>query len=173
MMFFFLELYSGNILEKNKNDINVLSYDTTQINLSDYSTKTTIHPKIQELPTKLLLKCMFSIKINKTGFEHKYLMCSERSFKNVTEELYKRIIVPFYIIILAMIGSCLTLRSQSDSILFNYKLFLFVLGIIFVILSQVLSQYIGNLNLLNVITLIFPFILSACFYFLIQFSLKS
>ena len=170
---FFLELYSGNILEKNKNDINVLSYDTTQINLSDYSTKTTIHPKIQELPTKLLLKCMFSIKINKTGFEHKYLMCSERSFKNVTEELYKRIIVPFYIIILAMIGSCLTLRSQSDSILFNYKLFLFVLGIIFVILSQVLSQYIGNLNLLNVITLIFPFILSACFYFLIQFSLKS
>ena len=49
-MMFFLELYSGNILEKNKNGINVLSYDTTQINLSDYSTKTTVHPKIQELP---------------------------------------------------------------------------------------------------------------------------
>ena len=41
-----------------------------------------------------------------------------------------------------MIGSCLALRSQNGSNIFNYKLLLFILGIIFVILSQVLSQYI-------------------------------
>ena len=116
---------------------------------------------------------MFSIKINKTGFEHKYLICSNKSFKNVTEELYKRIIVPFYIIILAMIGSCLVLKSQNNSNTFNYKLLLFILGIIFVILSQVLSQYIGNLNFFNLIALIFPFILSLSCYFFIQFYLKS
>ena len=62
--------------------------------------------------------------MSNTGFEHKYLICSERSFKNVSEKLYKRIIVPFYIIILAMIGSCLALRSENGSNIFNYKLLL-------------------------------------------------
>ena len=177
---FYLELYNGNIVEKNQNGINILSYNTTQINLSEYSTKTTVHPKIQELSSLLLYKCIMSIKRDNLSFIHKNLNCSKESFKNVTEELYKRAIVPFYILILAMIGASLTLRTESDDKFFNYKIFLFIIGIVcivlsqnernvtFLVLAQILSQYIGNLEVMNFFAIFFPFFLFLIIYFFLQ-----
>ena len=165
---FYLELYNGNIVEKNQNGINILSYNTTQINLSEYSTKTTVHPKIQELSSLLLYKCIMSIKRDNLSFIHKNLNCSKESFKNVTEELYKRAIVPFYILILAMIGASLTLRTESDDKFFNYKIFLFIIGIVCIVLSQILSQYIGNLEVMNFFAIFFPFFLFLIIYFFLQ-----
>ena len=169
---FFLELYNGNIVDKNNEGINILSYDTTQINLSDYSTKTTVHPKIQELPSKLLLKCILSIKISKTIFSDKYLECNFKSFKNIAEELYKRSVVPFYIIILAMIGSCLALKSDREAGLTHLKIILFITGVFLIILSQILSQYIGNLDIKNLFTIFLPFLFSIIFYIFLQLRLK-
>ena len=95
-----------------------------------------------------------------------------KSFKNIAEELYKRSVVPFYIIILAMIGSCLALKSDREAGLTHLKIILFITGVFLIILSQILSQYIGNLDIKNLFTIFLPFLFSIIFYIFLQLRLK-
>ena len=170
---YFLILYDGNIIDHNKKGSNIISYDKTIINLSKYSTKTTVDPKIQEQSTLLLMKCIDAIYFKKITFIEKNLNCNNQSIKNVLQELYKRLIVPFYIIIVSTIASCLLFKSDSDKIFFNSKILVFVSGIFFIILSQVLTQYSGIINNINLVILITPFLLIFIFYLILQFRMRE
>ena len=63
-------------------------------NLSNFSSKTISHPKIQELSSFILFECIAEY-LSYKKFINKY--CEVRSIKSVYEEVYKRLVLPFYI----------------------------------------------------------------------------
>lgn len=170
---YYLELYNGSIVDRSNNNTNLISFDKTKFNLSNFTTKTTIAPKIQEQSTKLLIKCMRNLNKSDTGFVERNLNCKKNSISMINEELYKRLITPFYILIVSFIGGCLALRSELQNNFNKYKLFIFFLGIIFIILSQILSQYSTELIFKNISILFLPFLISLIFYVFLQLKLKE
>jgi lipopolysaccharide export LptBFGC system permease protein LptF len=83
--------------------------------------------------------------------------------------MYRRLITPFYILIVGLIASLLIIKSKND---FNYprfKLFIFVVGISLIIFSEISIEFISNNFLKNLILVTFP--LTATF--IIYFFLKS
>ena len=143
---YFLTLFQGNIIDKNEDNINIISYDKTRINLSNYTTKTTTYPKIQELNTSLLIKCLIKVFKFNEPFKTTNLTCNKRSAYVIIEEMYKRLIVPFYIIIVSIIGSSLIINSGNENSYTNLKNFSFVIS---------------------------PFLIATLFYSIIQIKLKE
>ena len=64
----FLILKSGKILNINEGKTNSFDFNETQVNLSNYTSKTTKTPKIQEINTKSLFNCLFKDEINKKKY---------------------------------------------------------------------------------------------------------
>ena len=160
---YYLILFDGN-----EKSTNILSYNKTQINLSNYQTRSTIDPKIQEQSSQLLSKCIISIyKFNKP-FNENVLICNQKTFLKVVEEMYKRIIIPFYVIIIAVVASSLLLKSENENNFVRFKIIIFCMGIMFIILSQLLTGYLGTLGILNILLIFFPFIITFFIYFSIQ-----
>ena len=55
---YYLELYNGSIVDRNNDNTNLIFFEKTNFNLSNFTTKTTIAPKIQEQSTGLLIKSL-------------------------------------------------------------------------------------------------------------------
>ena len=170
---YYLELYNGSIIDRSSNNTNLITFDQTNFNLSNFTTKTTIAPKIQEQSTSLLIKCIRNIYKYDTAFFEKNLNCNKDSISVVNEEVYKRLIVPFYILIISLVAGCLALKSELENNFNNYKVLIFLLGVIFIILSQILSKYSSEIIIKNISILIMPFLISLMFYIFLQFKLKE
>ncbi len=170
---FFLDLYDGSLIDSNSQGSNFITYDRTQINLSKYSTKTTVDPKIQEQSTNLLLSCLITVYKYNSSFFKDNLDCKYEGVNIVIEELYKRSVVPFYILIVAIIGSCLALKSENYAHFTKFKFLLFLIGILIIVLSQLLSSYVESFDLKNMIIGFFPFFISLIFYSYLQLRLKE
>ena len=170
---YYLELYNGSIIDRSINNTSLITFDQTKFNLSNFTTKTTIAPKIQEQSTGLLIKCLRNIYKYDVGFIERNLNCNKNNLSAVNEEIYKRLIVPFYILIISLVGSCLALKSELEKNFKIHKISVFLVGLIFIILSQILSKYSNEFILKNISILIMPFIISFMFYLFIQFKLKD
>ena len=81
--------------------------------------------------------------------------------------------MPFYILIISLVGSCLALKSELQNNFNRHKILVFLVGIIFIILSQILSKYSGEFILKNISILIMPFLFSLMSYIFIQYKLKE
>ena len=130
-------------------------------------------PKIQEQSSKLLFECIISIYKLNLEFINRNLNCNPESAKVVLQELYKRLIIPFYLIIVAIIGSSLTLYSESGNNFTRNKIIIFLFGIAFIVLSQVLSQFSLTLNYKNIFIIILPFIMSLIIYLFLHNKLTK
>ena len=92
----FLQLDKGVIINFNNNNFTSFNFEKTNIDLSQYQTKTTIAPKIQEIKSKNITKCIsFLLKDKNTKINISKLTCNSSFYKNLIQELYKRMILPF------------------------------------------------------------------------------
>ena len=156
----FLILYDGEIINTDKGKSTIISFKKTEFNLSKYTTKTTTFPKIQEVPTAILLKCLRSIyNKNPSEFNNGILDCKKDTIKDVTQEFLKRTYKPLYLTIIAFITSLLILRSKEDKNYSTYKLIIFSAGIISIIFSEIFIRYAGTINFVSVLILLIPIIL--------------
>ena len=170
---YYLILYDGHIVDNNKKGSNIISYDKTQINLSNYSTQTTVDPKIQEQSTNLLFNCMISVYKHNQFYKDRNLDCNKTTINIVNEEIYKRLIVPFYVLIVSVIAGSLIMRSENQNNFNFFKIAIFCFGVLFIILSQALSQYSGIINMKNMGVIFFPFVTSFIFFILLQYKLNK
>ena len=170
---YYLILYDGHIVDNNKKGSNIISYDKTQINLSNYSTQTTVDPKIQEQSTNLLFNCMISVYKHNEFYKDRNLDCNKSTINIVNEEIYKRLIVPFYVLIVSVIAGSLIMRSENQNNFNFFKIAIFCFGVLFIILSQALSQYSGIINIKNMGVILFPFLTSFIFFILLQYKLNK
>ena len=170
----FLVLFNGKVISNNKKNSTVFNFDKTEFNLSKYTHKTTMHPKVQEINTDILFGCIRSImnnNINNKLFD-KYFACTEKNSKNMKQELFKRIIIPLYLPLISLIATMLVIMSK-DSFRYNkFKLFLFCSGIITIIFSEVSIRYSSINNLMTIIFFIVPLFLFLATYFILFNKLK-
>ena len=164
---FVLILYDGKIVNLDKKNTNVFEFTKSEFNLNKYTTKTTTFPKIQELNTNELINCLNSFYRNNKSYVKRNFVCNQSSINSVSQEIFKRIFGPLYIIIVAFIASCLIMKSKDDFNYSKYKYILFSIGLLGIILSEVSTQYIDYENKLTIIIIATPFIISAFLYFIL------
>ena len=141
----YFELVNGKIIEINSGKITNLSFDKIIYNLNKYKSKTTTYQKIQEAPTLDLFRC-----INNYYFKNisrsviNFLQCQEQSFDDVKQEIFKRIIKPFYIPLVALL-CCFVIFVSREKINFKRKRFyIFLTSFLSLAYSEILLKYSGK-----------------------------
>ena len=97
-------------------------------------------------------------------------ICNEtKSFKDkISQELFTRIFKPFYIPLLALIGSLLLTKSKNSQRFTNYKFKIFALGVAVISASEITTKfYSANFND-SIVIIIMPFALFLLLYFFIK-----
>ena len=141
----FLVLNNGSFIDINNNNLTRFAFKRTDINLANYSSKSTKTPKFQELSTTVLISCLYKINYNIILYNiPDYFLCENKAVNDIDEELFKRVIKPFFIPSIVLIA-CLIILSNKDSFKFSrFQFLLFFVGFFVIVLSEISARYIGN-----------------------------
>ncbi len=176
---YFLKLFNGGITNINDKNLFTLNFAETDYDLSNFSTKTITHPKIQELDSFVLINCIKKIFLNKNIDKNRILKskdekdnCEGRRIGTISEELYKRLVLPFYTLIISLIGASLILEPKAKYLMKFHKLNIFLTGTFVIILSQIsLKFFLISINIAYAI-LFLPIFLVLFFYLLLSMISK-
>ena len=168
-----LVLNQGKILNINKGKTTVINFNKTQLNLSDYSSKTTKYPKLQEISVFVLSKCIFQPKDQRTqvmlGDNNEFgFQCSheQKQLDNISQEFFSRIFKPLYFPLLAIVSALLLIKSKNSIGYSKYKIIIFVIGVILIACSEILTKFFTyNFNK-SFLLMIIPVLLSVISYFI-------
>ena len=175
---YILKLFDGGITNINSNNTFVLNFSETDYDLSNFTTKTITRSKIQELNSLELIKCIQEDlpKNNFKGVEiindNSNATCNTRRVKSIIEELYKRIIIPFYTLVIALVAASLIIEPKSSFLGKSRKLNIFLIGSFLIAVSQLLLKYFFISPIINVVILIFPLILVIIYYLILNIFTK-
>ena len=98
--------------------------------------------------------------------------CNNRTIKSISEELYKRLILPFYTLIIALIAASLVIEPKSKYFSRLHKLNIFLIGISVIIISQLsLKFFLTSINITYAILLL-PMLLVLIYYFVMLIFTK-
>ena len=96
---------------------------------------------------------------------------TKRGLKNkISQELFSRFFKPFYIPLLALIGSLLLIKSKNSHNFSSYKFKIFILGVIIISVSEITTKFYSSSIFESFLILTIPFIL---FFSLYTFFVKK
>lgn len=156
-------LFNGQIISSKKNNVDeneIIKFQQLNIDLKNLATTTIKEPKIQETSTITLLKCFTSSKTQKS-------ICSDEARKEVYPTLIRRIIMPTYIPLVALLCSFLLLKNRSFLL---SKFTIFIYCFLTLVLTEILIRYTGINDLLRLIYIISPIFFILVFYFLLSYK---
>jgi len=134
-----LILLNGNVqkLEADKT-VSIIKFETTTLNLSGLSTKTTPALKIQETSTIKIINCLRDLNIN-------YYNCNknEESIKENKIEFNKRFGMPMFIPLISLICCFLLSSRKEKKIHYLYKYFHFLIGFSILVCAEITVRYSG------------------------------
>ena len=167
----YFELYNGEMINKENKKITNLSFDKINFNLSKYTSKSTTYPKIQEVPSEDIIKCLYLNYKNKIGDfdDSKFLQCKIESMKAIKQEFLKRFYKPLYIPLLSLISCLLILKSKENDDFDKYKIFLFLIIFFVIVISELSLRFSTS----GQIGLYFFLILPLLTFITIYLSLKA
>ncbi|WP_075482401.1 LptF/LptG family permease [Candidatus Pelagibacter communis] len=146
-----LVLNDGKILNINKGKTTIFNFNKTQINLSQYNSKTTKYPKLQEINIFSLSRCLFSSEDKRSTelLQDKNLFkfqCSnaKKPLDNIAQEVLSRIFKSLYIPLLGLISCLLIIKTKNSSGYSKYKIKIFALGIILISISEILMKFFSS-----------------------------
>ena len=172
----FLILKSGKILNINEGKTNSFDFNETQINLSNYTSKTTKTPKIQEINTKSLFNCLFKDEIKKNitkGNNFKFVCKKDlQSMNKISQELLSRIFKPLYIPLLALISGFLLIKSKNSQGFSNYKFKIFTSAVIIISLSEISTKFYSANIFESFLIIMIPFTLFILCYLFFKNKIK-
>ena len=177
-----LLLFDGKILNHSNNKTNVFKFSKTELNLSKFSTKTTTHPKIQEVTTLNIISCVMLLNNYKIFLidkkfkkNHDAINCNKGNLKNTYQEIFKRMFLPFYLPVLSLIASLIIIKSKDDYRFSRYKFSLFIIGVFVIIVSELSMRYADESIVRNSWLASIPVILfiSIYLYFIKKFKLSN
>ena len=139
----YFKLFDGKLLKINDRKIDTFEFETIDFDLLKFNTKTTTFPKIQEVSSKILMKCLINIykKELQKFKDTNYLSCNDGATQKITQELLQRFYIPIYIPLIALIVCVLILKSKDDKEFKFLKIFLFTLIFMIIIISEVSLKY--------------------------------
>ena len=109
---------------------------------------------------------------NGNGFFERLFVCDKYSINPVFQEMYKRSILPFYIIISAFIASCLIIKSKTEFNFFKFKSIILFFGFILIIFSECSINIISFNDLEKTFFVLMPIIISIFVYLIFVTSKK-
>ena len=172
----FLILKSGKILNINEGKTNSFDFNETQVNLSNYTSKTTKTPKIQEINTQSLFNCLFKneIKKNITKENNFKFVCKKdvQLMNKISQELLSRIFKPLYIPLLALISGFLLIKSKNSQGFSNYKFKIFTSAVIIISLSEISTKFYSANIFESFLIIMIPFILFFMCYLFFKNKIK-
>jgi len=163
----YLVLKKGEIFSSiNNKYFSNFKFENFEFNLSKFSSKTIIIPKIQENKTSNIIKCY----LNNSNINRKFyinydeLRCDKKSKKDIIQEIFKRFYLPFFIPILCLIACMQIINNKFNNHYMFYKILIFIFGFLTLFISEILIKYTGNNISQDIIVFIFPFILFLSIY---------
>ena len=173
-----LVLFNGETITSKNNEITNFSFSKSDFPINNTETNSfVVQQKTQELSSYNLLECMnFLIVANKkTRKDPKIINCKENNINNIFKEIYKRFIVPFYILVLSLTPLFVTLLSKESSKNFKLKMITFLIGLFFIIFSETTIRLISDSIIKNISISLLPFIFVIILYtiFFKQFNPKN
>ena len=166
-----LVLYDGQTITGGISGITTFSFSKSDFPLNNFSTNSTTYKKTQELSSLQLYECISSIyflKIKKP--DNNIENCSLKNLNNIFKEIYKRLIIPFYIPLLSLIAFLLILSSKENSNYNKIKMFTFLFGIFFIIFSETTVRLISDNVFKNMLITSIPYL---SFFILYIFMFKK
>ena len=172
----YLNLSFGKILDMSENNFNetkVIKFNNTIFNLSNFKSKSTTFPKLQELDSFILLNCINNFLFGgKKDYTIEIFHCTNNSFMKSAKEIFNRTLKQFYIIISGLIAVSLIFTNERNPNYSKFKLYIFFIGIIFIIISEINSELL-NMSLINNILFLSLPLLIFLFTYLIIFNLNK
>ena len=175
-----LLLFDGKIINNNNKKINSFEFSKTEINLSKFTTKTTTHPKIQEIGTYDVLACIVRLKnFNNTYISNVFITnkklnnCIPENLKDTFQEIFKRFVSPLYLLTLSLIACLIIIKSKDDYEYFKHKFGLFILGVITIIISEISIKYSSANTIQNTHIFSLPILFLITIYFYLKLKLKK
>jgi lipopolysaccharide export system permease protein len=139
----YFELYDGEMINKENNKMTNFTFDKINFNLSKYTSKSTTYPKIQEVPSRDIIECLYlnyKNKINEFD-DTKFLQCKIESMNAIKQEFLKRFYKPLYLPLLSLISCLLILKSKENDNFDKFKIFLFVIIFFTIVLSELSLRF--------------------------------
>ena len=160
-----LLLYNGNIISsKNNLENEVLKFEKIKIDLTGLTNSTIKQPKIQETSTLKLIGCA-----NNDFFNDKN--CKGNFKQEVFPTLNRRVILPFFIPLIALIASLLLIKTKKKLFFNNFSIF----GYSFIILlyAELIIRFTGKNLLITNLFVFSPFVLSIMIYTYIKYKFSN
>ena len=133
-----LRLYDGKYINiDSEGKSSSFNFDKTDFNISKFATKSTTYRKLQETSILELISCVDYILIKKEAFVREYLVCNKDGIREVITEIYKRTFKPFYLFLLSSIVIFLLISNHEEKKFKKFKFYIFSLGIILIIISEI------------------------------------
>ena len=171
-----LRLINGHTISKVNDKFTNLSFSQSDINLSDTKTNTITVRKTQEISTLNLIKCLSILKkINFVKFNEKNFdeqNCDISNINNLIKEIYKRLLVPFYIPVLMLVTLLLIIKSKESANFTLRRIIVFTIGFFIIIFSETTLRLIDNEIFKNIKIVVIPFLLMLTLYFIFYKSFK-
>ena len=170
-----LILFNGETLISKDNKTTNFKFSKSDFLLRDLKANTITQQKNQEMKTSDIIECIVSIynlKLNIITKEiNEIINCESSNRVNLLKELYKRLVIPFYIPILVLIPYLLIFSSKEKKNYSKLKIITFITGIITIIFSEGVIKFLSVNLFENLLIFIAPIILFLFFYLIFFFKL--
>ncbi len=164
------KLSDGKITNIDVNGTYNLGFNETIYDLSNIDSKVRKASKLGELKSSFLINCLEK-NINKR--KNKNLRCGDENtflIKDIYEEIFKRAIIPLYLITISLISSLIIIKPKSNFKQKYYKVILFIAGFTIILFSQLSHKFISYNSIIELTFLLLPLILILSFYLLMFFK---
>ena len=174
-----LILYDGETTRNVNQKLTNFNFSKSDFLLANLDANTVTHPKTQQMNTMDILLCvsrLYKLSDAILLFNNKkkqIINCSTDNKLVLLKELYKRLIVPFYIPILMLIPYILIFTSKERSNYSKIKLTAFFTGILIIIFSEGVIRFVSEELFKNFYILFSPFFIFCVFYLSFIFRLNS
>jgi len=167
-----LILNNGETINSINNKLSNFNFTQSELSLAQLDSGIVKVDKIQETSTHNLIDCLerylnYDFVNKKSISGRKIQNCTIENLDNVYKEIYKRLIIPFYIPVLILISACLILYSKESINYSRYRLVMFLIGLLTIIFSETTLKFVQNTFVLNVKLVIIPLIIITILYLLI------
>ena len=170
-----LILFDGETISSNDNKISSFKFVQSDFNLGNTETNATTYIKTQEISTKKLIRCIFYLKKELANPNEEIFIenCSNSNLKNIYKEISKRFFSSFYIPLLMMIALLVILKSKETINYLKYRIYIFILGILTIVISELSLRFISLEIYQNLIVSFLPIIVLIFIFFIIKFKNKE
>jgi len=171
-----LILYDGQTIRNRENKITNFKFSKSDFLLKNLKANTITQQKNQEMETSKVISCIISLYEMKLRIfskeKNEITNCTENNKLNMLKEIYKRLLVPFYIPILMLIPYLLILSSKEKTNYSKLKILTFMLGVIIIIFSEGVIRFVSKELIDNFFIFLAPLIFFIILYFTFLLKIK-